>query len=182
MLPPVIFNDLAEIYIQKRVYRKEFDEYFKTHFSQIRTTPNGNCLYNAISIVLIGDERLNTLLRLMVLYAFKLNFDFINDVIRVFETNSINFYANEAARNFAWGRDIHLFVLSLILKRPIYTFSCYDAFSSSNGQLFDALSTNDNPIMLSFVNQNHWEAVVPYSKDYPNLRPAVNIYNSQIKF
>lgn len=181
-LPTTTLNDLNSDLRTKILKRDVFDDYFKKHFSNIWTIGDGNCLYRALSICLIGDDRLHVILRLMLVYCFKLNYRFLNDVITEFEAHDIEFYASEAARNKHWGRDIHVFVFSLLLKRPIYTFASFNSLHTTNGLRYDALGTNKRPIILAMVNSNHWEAVVPNSVDFPDIKPASNIYSSNIIF
>lgn len=177
------FENLSPSFQARRILRNEYDETFKKNFSIIFTTPNGNCLYNAISTCLIGDESLSTILRLLVVYAFKKNYSFFHNIVTQFEAYSLNFYASEAAREFTWGRDIHLYALSLVLERPICTFHGYDFRSTSNGLKFNASRLNGkSPIYLSFANKNHWEAIVPNAQDSPNIVPSKSLYNEEFSF
>ncbi len=49
---------------------KELHPVFTGFYTPFNTTGNGNCLYNMISISLIGNESLNILIRALTVFTF----------------------------------------------------------------------------------------------------------------
>ena len=72
----------------------------KETYKGVRTTGNGHCLYNAVSLTLVGDESYATLLRLLVALELVIN---------------VNFYAQHPKFTF-------FFPLVVVIQTPFFLF------------------------------------------------------------
>jgi hypothetical protein len=103
----------------------QLPEIFCKQFQPRETTADGNCLWNMISICLIGDEKLSKILRLATLFtlleleeAFKAKLAWeissINDQVQV--NNLVDEQFNEnltiAKSDKAYGNQYHLLALA----------------------------------------------------------------------
>ena len=98
---------------------EDLPEFAEKKYKAVKTTGNGDCLYNAASLTLVGNESYATLLRLLVALELELNADFYaqhpkctyfpaggrhpNTVFSLCLTNSSNkvFHDTEHDRKFA---------------------------------------------------------------------------------
>ena len=96
----------------------------------IVTSGDGNCLFNALSLTIAGNEHLSAVLRLLCVYGLVKHKDsMLRAITRAWGTSrAIDMYSRDlfiAVRNGEWGTDDHLFVMSLVLNRPIFLFSTF---------------------------------------------------------
>ena len=100
-------------------------------FKPIQTTGDGSCMYHALSLTLTGTESCTDLLRLLTLHAlvkhksammsaFRDAFPIATEHEYVVKFNTA---VRKAVQVFSWGTDYHLFVLSLLLDRPIFQYN-----------------------------------------------------------
>jgi hypothetical protein len=144
----LLLNDEAYIYKTEdslkisAVVLQELYTKFSNTLLPFATSGSGNCLWNMVSICLVGNESLQTVLRLLtVLVMLKMKKEFVllikNHYLST-ETNlaeeyaEINFQENLklALENGAWGNMYHIFALSTVLGRSIYIYS----FFKTNGR------------------------------------------------
>lgn len=119
---------------------------FNDRLKFIHTKGDGNCLYNAISIDLIGNETLCTILRYLVVYSLVSEYQYFGTLATKFDGESLHFFVRKAATNGEWGHDLHVQALSYVLKRPIYVFQKYNPSKSpSNCILYNSINSNDYP-------------------------------------
>ena len=64
------------------------------NYCLMTTTGDGNCLWNAVSNALFGDENFTKMLRLFTFYSFINNQQYFHNIC-VFETNRLDFYIRE---------------------------------------------------------------------------------------
>ena len=98
----------------------------------VRTTGDGNCLWNAISITLCGSEKHAHNLRLLIAYGL---IKFKNQMIAQIQRQGLS--DTEAAHNrlydllriaitpFQWGLDFHVYVMAIVLNTPIFVFTSF---------------------------------------------------------
>ena len=117
------------------------------------TRGDGNCMYNALSLVLSSSQELHALIRLLCVYALlkhkSVIIEALNDSYRQERSrpNILRMYTQalrEAVTLGAWGSDHHLFALSLVLGRPIFMFhSFYETPSGSSHRQLQLANTRD---------------------------------------
>ena len=98
----------------------------------VRTTGDGNCLWNAISICLCGSERYVYSLRLLTAYGL---IKFKERMIAQLQVQNPDNRAGAENRWFdmlriaitptAWGTDFHAYVISVVLNIPIFMFTSF---------------------------------------------------------
>ena len=118
----------------------ELHPIFLKFYRPFRTTANGNCLYNMISISLIGNESLTHVLKGLTVFTLIL---LKNEVINVIkkdirynkDENSINIKYNsliyDAKTNRIWGGEYHLLIISTFLSTNILIYG-----SNNNKEFF----------------------------------------------
>ena len=89
----------------------------------VRTTGDGNCLWNAISICLCGNEKYTYTLQPMVFKERMIpQIRFQNPD----ETESNHSRCLRIAITpFSWGADFHIYVISIVLNIPIFMFTSF---------------------------------------------------------
>ena len=113
---------------------------FTSQYVPVRTTGDGNCMYNTISIALHGTEEYTAHLRAITVYNLLENKEHMLEVmkpstqllLRNVDRNEENITGiterewikllQEAAQDQCWGNHFHLHALCLMLKRPIYMY------------------------------------------------------------
>ena len=108
-------------------------------FTPVTTTADGNCMYHALSRVVCGSEQLSVVFRLLAAYAVvKYRHVMINALHDAFPLQTHD--ENERKCNTLlvsaltigdWGSDFHLFLLSLLLDRPIFLYFTF--YENDNG-------------------------------------------------
>ena len=98
----------------------------------VRTTGDGNCLWNAISICLCGSERYVYSLRLLTAYGL---IKFKERMIAQLQVQNPDNRAGAENRWFdmlriaitptAWGTDFHAYVISVVFNISIFMFTLY---------------------------------------------------------
>ena len=96
----------------------------------IVTSGDGNCMFNALSLTIAGSEHLSAILRLLCVYGLvKYKDTMFRAIARAWGSSRANdlYFRNLHIflRNGAWGTDDHLFVMSLVLNRPIFLFNTF---------------------------------------------------------
>ena len=163
------FNNTNFLFSSKKL--KRIDTY-----AIMKTSADGNCLWNAISNALFGNENYMPLLRLFTYFCFLKYYSYFLNVCR-YETHCIDFYIREVLTLGAWGRDIHVLALSLVLKRSIYI---YEKISKkkptlSRGRSITGIQSDKFPVLI-FYNRNHYETIIPNSNNELLLSPQLVIY------
>ena len=106
----------------------------------VATTGNGNCAFNALSLTISGTEELSVVLRLLCVYGLiKYRDTMIRAITRAWGSSQASSMHTRDVRvaltDHAWGTDNHLFILSLILNRPIFLFNSFYFIDSETNQV-----------------------------------------------
>ena len=134
-------------------------KYYQPH----KTTGDGNCLYNMISISIIGNESLNQILRALTFFTLCI---LKESFIQILQTN---YYTQEKAllefNNLLfdaktlknWGDKYHLLALSTFLSTEIVI---YGSFRSERTGNLKVQAQTDNILQDKFINDvkigNHY--------------------------
>ena len=119
-------------------------EYYLPHI----TKPNGNCLFNMISISLIGNDSFSQLLRALTVYTIIYHKNDFIEIIKkdILFTNlteenvnkKFNEILYEARTNKIWCNEYHLLAISTFLNCEIYIYSTF--YNNITGALFQNAS------------------------------------------
>ena len=184
-----IFN--VETHVVNMSVQKELLPSFTSQYVPVRTTGDGNCMYNTISIALHGTEEYTAHLRAITVYSLLENKEHMSEVmkpstqllLRNVDRNEENITAiterewikllQEAAQDQCWGNHFHLHALCLMLKRPIYMYGYMQ--HRSVGEL-GRVDVNSSSVEIERLFQqkdrrmnNHIE-YLPSVEDYPAIR------------
>ena len=121
------------------VVLKELYPKFSDTLVPFKTTGNGNCIWNMVSISLIGNESLQKILRLLTILALlMMQKEFVQLITNHYvstKTDNAEDYAKINLQEYlrialddgAWGNLYHLIALSTVLGRNIYVYSFFKA-------------------------------------------------------
>lgn len=155
-LPFITYESLEADMKEKQITRASMDEPFNQSIKFIKTTDDGNCLYNSTSICIIGSECLSSILRYLVIHVLVVKREYFNILISMYENKNFFYYVKKAIDG--WGQDLHVQALSLVLSRPFYAYQMSN--KETLGIMYHATNSTANPIYLHFLCC-HWEAIVP---------------------
>ncbi len=106
------------------------------YYTPVTTSPDGNCLFNAISICLSGSENLSATLRVVASFTILKNIELFERWLH--QGESIFELLKTAWTRSEWGNEYHLQALCMALKRPVYQ---YTGFTNANGNVHFANAT-----------------------------------------
>ena len=116
----------------------------------ISTTGNGDCLYNAISILLSGSECYLQAVRFLTVFSLVKHKQLFNAYIRqnlvhVVDLDIPQEYDTILQKALAWAEDYHIQALSLILNMPIFSYNVWrnsaDNFNNDPTMTCDQLAS-----------------------------------------
>lgn len=127
----------------------------------LKTTGDGNCLYNAVSLSIFGNEDWSLDIKLCMIFILIENESFFRDLIKKFKyEESFERLVEDSATVEEYGTEFNIMALSLLFLRPI---KCY---SISNLALNSDISKLDRyPIFLTLKNQ-HFTPIVPINYNF----------------
>ena len=113
--------------------QRECHPLFLQTFKPIVTTGDGNCMYNALSLAVCGTEHLSVVIRLLTTYALvKHRTAMIEALSHIYFSGNheqrvqmLIETMHKAIHLGVWGTDLHLFSLSLLLNRPIFSYNTF---------------------------------------------------------
>ena len=103
-----------------------FDALIEMHdiaglYFAVHTTGDGNCLYNAVSRLLFGTERLCPLVRLSSLFVLVEHEAFFRDVMkRWYYDSSFENLVEETSGSYKWGNMLNIASLAIAINRGVY--------------------------------------------------------------
>ncbi len=129
----------------------------------VNTTGDGNCLFNACSLSLFGNERMAMDIRLCTVFILFEYHNYFKNFLRELNPNvSFEQIIIDTATNGEWAREIHLCALSILCYRPVFSYT-NTKFS------VDAtpMPMTRNPIMIYF-KVNHYMAILQRDANVPS--------------
>jgi hypothetical protein len=97
----------------------------------VHTTGNGNCLYNAVSLSLIGNEKLSNNIKLCTFFML-LEYKAFFQHYCAKRGLSYEGLVESTAKEGEYAKDILHMAISLLCMRPFYSFTAYDGGLESN--------------------------------------------------
>ena len=102
-------------------------------YKPVFTSPDGNCLYHALSICLCGTQDLMFFLRAAATHTILMNMQLFQQILSREPVATLTAILSDAWNQGSWGNEFHLLSLSIALKRPIFQYS---GFTKNTGELF----------------------------------------------
>ena len=143
------------------------------NYAPVLTTGDGNCFYNAISIILFGHEGHSSRLRITNAYVLSLYeqwFTFI--LIRSGSNITIKQLVEQTCKDKVWANEYNILAMSIVLKKPICIYQHHG--NSISFASYDII--NNLPICL-ILNNFHFTALLKRISTY-NF-PVINCNNNQ---
>jgi len=123
------------------------------NLKSVKTGDDGNCLFYAVSICLLGNNSIADELRLLSAYTFlKYKPIFIENIIKRGITGSETYFQDlvlRTVKNKSWGCDLVIQALSIVTDRPIIVLNIY-----KNNSFFSNLNeSSEFPLIIThFIN------------------------------
>ena len=146
------------------------------NYAIMRTSADGNCLWNSISNALFGHENFMIFLRLFTYFSFFKYHNYFVNICRN-ETECLDFYIREALTLGEWGRDINFLALSIILSRKIFVYAKTVPVEPELqlGRSIIEVHSDNYPVLIHF-NRNHFETIIPANNNILLEPPQLNWY------
>ena len=128
--------------------------FWAKNYIGLDTTKDGNCLFHAISLNLFGSESYSFKIRLATVFMC---FEYESFISRYLKDYGYNYDFEALVRKTSkfgeWGSEIHFLLFSLLLYRPIYSFT------PRNSLLSNPSLASTAPVVL-FLQNSHFIAAV----------------------
>ena len=138
-------------------------------------TGDDRCLFHCISMCLFGNENFTHLIKIATVYTLIQNESYFQLMIRQQYPSSLTFekVIENNATNRIWGDTLSMLAISMLIKRPIYSYTPYSK-----------LKTNPNkyktyPILI-YLDHNHFSALLPLRSDFQLLSNAIPVLENDL--
>jgi len=145
------------------------------NFVIVKTTADGNCFYNSLSVILFGNEINNETLKFCCIFIISENFkSFENLIACVKYPLTLDKMVESLFKENMWANELIIWSSSLLLNRPIISFSI-----KPSNQAFDLTQfSNIKPIMIAFLNK-HFSPILQKIKVL--IDPPYNNFNEDLR-
>ncbi|RNA05851.1 Chromo domain [Brachionus plicatilis] len=127
----------------------------------LRTTGDGNCLYNAISLSIFGNEDWSLDIKLCMIFILIENENYFRDLIKKFRyEESFERLVEDSATIDEYGTEFNIMALSLLFLRPIKCYSLSNLALNS-----DISKLGGYPIFLTLKSQ-HFTPIIPINYNF----------------
>ncbi|CAF1018080.1 unnamed protein product [Brachionus calyciflorus] len=129
--------------------------------TSLYTTGNGDCLYNAISLALYGNESNSKKIKLSMVFIMFEYEDYFRNLVESFKySDSFEKKVIDASTLGIFGNEFNMIALSLLFLRPIKCYSLHNiAFNVNTSQM------SGYPIYLS-LKDVHFTPIVPLNQNF----------------
>jgi hypothetical protein len=199
-------NVYRHLMIQAKT-RRNIHPVILSEYAPVETSPNGDCVFNMISICLNGDESLSKRLRYLTHETMMMNNSFFSSVLArtdLCKQFTMEGLLKDCITDGAWCGEYHLLALSITIQRPIYIYtsqqrggSFFDENINCSGAMEKLakrdskwrghleyrspfISENDRKPVCGFFFQQHYTALLPRSSNSPLFVPCSNLFHPSI--
>jgi phage anti-repressor protein len=146
-----------------------FYNYFKsslnlnTNLHPIQTTGDGNCLYNAFSILLFENENKWHIIKSCMLYQMFKHKEFFQEIMNSLHYNeNVDIAIQRAARSREYGNEINILALAILFQRDIIVYIASTKTNQINQVIYslNIKNKNENPCLLGLVNEHFFPILV----------------------
>lgn len=139
-------------------------------FVSIVTSGDGNCLFNALSICIFGDESKSMILKFCCTFIIQDNESFFKPLSRYYGTGN---YEKElcdiVAKPNAYQSNFTIQAACVLINRPIWLH----VFNSGNSSINNPLNQTSSPLHISYtLNPPHFAAMLPTNETAQINKPA----------
>lgn len=147
------------------------------HFVPIETEGDGNCLYKAISLSIIGDQNYFSLIKLSVIFILFEYEDYFRNILNHTSPEySFEKLVEDTAQTNSWGNEYTQLAISIVFNRPlnIYIFNSNNQptyihqFCVINNQVNEQRSIN----LAHKIH--HFVALSPVNHTFVSTHPKTN--------
>ena len=129
----------------------------------ILTTGDGNCLYNAFSILLFENEDKWHIIKSCMLYQMFKHKDFFQEIMTSLNYNeNVDISIQRAARSREYGNEINILALAILFQRDIIVYIASTKTNQINQVIYslNIKNKNDNPCLIGLVNEHFFPILV----------------------
>ena len=158
-----------EAFLKKNQY------FIENEFSVANCSPNGNCFYNALSILLFNSEKYYDIIKICIFYVILDNFSSFALLAEHNKNGDLKKSLEKYMKDETWANELIIMAASLYLNRPIISFSV-----RPNKQIFDlSFDSLFRPLLIAY-NMNHFAPIL--CKNDPGSDILLNIINQYSDF
>jgi hypothetical protein len=167
-----LFNEKVQTADSQFAFLKRYGKEFQNLIA-IETKDDGNCFYNAISFCLFGSIDYCSVLRLIVVFIFVENEQYMRNLINsTYGEKKFNKFLIDISKNFNWANEYEIHAMSIALNRAINVFSV-----NGENKLFLSMKYFGHDCQLkskpvSILHKiNHFSSLMPIDLevDLPNI-------------
>jgi hypothetical protein len=139
----------------------------------INTSRDGNCLYHAISLALLGNESISYRIKLAMIFIIFEYEEYFRKLVTEFAyVQSFENMVLKSAKLGIYGNEFNMIVLSILFLRPVF---CY---TNTASYIADAVKSLGQalPIYLA-LNSEHFSPIVAFAQDSRIFLPTSNHLN-----
>ena len=129
----------------------------------ILTTGDGNCLYNAFSILLFENQDKWHIIKSCMLYQMYKHKDFFQEIMTSLNYNeNVEIAIQKAVRSREYGNEINILALAILFQRDIIVYIASTKTNQINQVIYslNIKNKNDNPCLIGLVNEHFFPILV----------------------
>jgi hypothetical protein len=136
----------------------EKNAFLRDSHVMVWTTGCGDCLYNAISLLLFGNEKFMFLFRLISAFILIHKQDYFKEIISSFGSDkSYDQLIEDTVRKASWGENLNILSLSIALNRKIFVLTN----TKFQHEYFVGLKEPKNESLILGLHEYHFNAFMP---------------------
>jgi len=147
------------------------------YFVPIETEGDGNCLYKAISLLIIGDQNCFSLIKLSVLFILFEYEEYFRNILNATNPEySFEKLIEDTAQTNSWGNEYTQLAISIVFNRPLNIY----IFNSNNQPTYiHQFCVNNNQVnaerSINLAHKiHHFVALSPVDHNFVSTHPKTN--------
>lgn len=167
-------------------YYADFKEALKLedHMFPIHNKPDGNCLYNSLSLILFGNEEFYFIVKLCTIFVLIKNSSFFKELMRLFcYEYKFETFVQKTSRPREFGTELILLTFSIMLKRTILSFN-ESIQEGVNNQIEYAVEKNNRkPILIGLAKLHffpiYYSEKLSFNTNLIKINKSIFLYNQE---
>ncbi|CAF1132865.1 unnamed protein product, partial [Brachionus calyciflorus] len=154
-----LIDSLRNITINDTYNNQDYYEQYKrelkldSQFYPIISKPDGNCLYNSLSLLLFKNEEHAFLIKACSIFTLLKFQEFFRHLIREYcYTFDFSDFVKNSSRRNEWGTELNILSIAIMLQKTIY---CYDKNTLENVKtrtMYSFLNSDNSCIRIGICN------------------------------